>query len=247
MSGVILTGMHRSGTSLFSNYLMACGVNMGETFLDADKGNPLGYYESLDIVQFHERVLQRNGYGYFFDKFPDIGFNDNEKNEAKRLISHKSKSWKDPKTVLFLESWKEILPTDTKYIFLYRDPIKVSDSLIRRQTDNVINQFPHLAIQNWYIYNSLIYRFIQSICRSNYLLIDIDHFISDFDKHHKLIYNFLGSLVVQKDIKLNDFFVSAQFKKKSETIKLGSLKSKLLYRWHKGKSNILFKKLKAKL
>ncbi|HBH48650.1 MAG TPA: hypothetical protein DDX98_08415 [Bacteroidales bacterium] len=248
MAGIIVTGMHRSGTSLFSKYLMTCGINMGERLLEADRGNPLGYYEDLEIVQFHDKVLKRNGCGYFFDRFPKICLNDEEIEEAKHIASNSViKNWKDPKTILFLDYWSDFLPNDTKYIFLYRDPVRVSDSLIRRRTDKVINQFPHLAIQNWYIYNKLLYRFTQKISSEKYLIINIDNFLSNFVEQHRIIVDFLGSMIVNSDIKLTSFFHTDHFKKNIEKTSPMSIKSKILYSWYRYKSYRLFKKLEIKL
>lgn len=47
----IITGMHRSGTSLIARLFFEAGVNMGDpsTFYRPDKWNPDGYYEQPDI------------------------------------------------------------------------------------------------------------------------------------------------------------------------------------------------------
>jgi hypothetical protein len=47
---LIVTGMHRSGTSLLASFLRAAGINLGENLYPADSANPLGYFEDLDFL-----------------------------------------------------------------------------------------------------------------------------------------------------------------------------------------------------
>jgi hypothetical protein len=46
---IVVTGMHRSGTSLSASILAALGVAMGEQLLPADAANPRGYFEDLRL------------------------------------------------------------------------------------------------------------------------------------------------------------------------------------------------------
>ena len=46
---IIVFGMHRSGTSLFSKYLTSSGLYLGDKIISADVGNPLGYNEDAEI------------------------------------------------------------------------------------------------------------------------------------------------------------------------------------------------------
>ena len=47
----IITGMHRSGTSLVARLFHESGADLGDvrTFYPPDKWNPDGYYEQLDV------------------------------------------------------------------------------------------------------------------------------------------------------------------------------------------------------
>jgi DNA repair exonuclease SbcCD ATPase subunit len=163
---LILTGMHRSGTSLGSSLLQSAGVNIGEKLVPANDGNPKGYFENADFVDFHEKVLFSLG----IDK---IGWTTQEKitppltyvEEAKRLIEEnqdleKPWGWKEPRTTLFLDFWADLLP-DAYFIFVYRSPWEVLDSLYRRG-DDVFHHNPELALQAWSSYNRQILRFYQA-------------------------------------------------------------------------------------
>lgn len=160
---LILTGMHRSGTSLLSSLLQSAGVNIGQKLVPANDGNPKGYFENADFVNFHEEVLFSLG----IDK---IGWTTQEKiippleyvHEAKKLIEinqdfEKPWGWKEPRTSLFLDFWSDLLPC-AHFIFVYRCPWEVIDSLYRRG-DDIFRKNPEFALQVWSVYNRAIANF----------------------------------------------------------------------------------------
>ncbi|HZY35534.1 MAG TPA: hypothetical protein VFE53_02735, partial [Mucilaginibacter sp.] len=57
---LIIAGMHRSGTSVVSQWLKSCGLNVGEQLLGADIGNIEGHFEDIDFYRFHEDTLEEN-------------------------------------------------------------------------------------------------------------------------------------------------------------------------------------------
>jgi len=56
---IIVTGMHRSGTSLAAQVLQAIGVNFGDpaTMYAADDWNANGYLERVDVVDLNSRII----------------------------------------------------------------------------------------------------------------------------------------------------------------------------------------------
>src|SRR5689334_14926006 len=58
-SPIIVTGMHRSGTSLTASLLSAAGVNMGGNLLPADAHNPDGYFEDVEFLELNRTILQQ--------------------------------------------------------------------------------------------------------------------------------------------------------------------------------------------
>ena len=64
---IIITGMHRSGTSYLSRALNLCGMDLGpETdFLDTELhpnfGNPRGHWENAKAIKLNEQILKING------------------------------------------------------------------------------------------------------------------------------------------------------------------------------------------
>ena len=182
-SVIIMTGMHRSGTSLTASLLQSAGVQIGDRLMGGDTGNDKGHFEDLDFVEFHQNVLQSQGISV-------AGWTEQQQIEvqpqywatAKNLISARQEygvwGWKDPRTTLFLKFWSQLLP-DAKYIFCYRSPWEVIDSLFRRG-DVIFRTNPNFAVQQWCNYNQAILDFYQSHPQQC-LLLEIGSVIEDSD------------------------------------------------------------------
>lgn len=157
---LVVAGMHRSGTSCVAELLASAGLALGDDLLEADARNPRGYFEDREIVEFHRRLLSAHGLaddGFVGDVRiePTATFCD----EALRLIEARRGllrpwGWKDPRTVLFLRLWCELVP-DARYLFVYRPPWDVVDSLFRRG-DRVFARNPRFALTVWMAYNTRI-------------------------------------------------------------------------------------------
>jgi hypothetical protein len=57
----IVTGMHRSGTSLTASLFQKVGVDIGKKLVGAADGNVKGHFENVDFVEFHKSVLRSHG------------------------------------------------------------------------------------------------------------------------------------------------------------------------------------------
>ena len=57
---VIVTGMHRSGTSLCASLISLLGVDISDE-IEPTADNPSGHWERPELVQFHDRVLRTLG------------------------------------------------------------------------------------------------------------------------------------------------------------------------------------------
>jgi O-antigen biosynthesis protein len=163
-SVMIITGMHRSGTSLTASLLQSAGVNLGDRLMSEDRGNSKGHFEDLDFVEFHQQVLQAqelNIAGWTRENRLEVP--DSFQELAKDLLATRQDlgiwGWKDPRTTLFLDFWSELIP-DAKYVFVYRSPWDVVDSLFRRR-DVIFQQDPNFALTQWCNYNQAILDFRQ--------------------------------------------------------------------------------------
>ena len=188
-STLIITGMHRSGTSLTASLLQSAGLNIGKDLMSASQGNAKGYFENINFVDFHQRVLVSQGFakeGWTLNR--DIAVPENYLEEVKQLIQNNQADsawgWKDPRTTLFLSFWSKLLP-DAKYIFIFRSPWEVVDSLFRRGNsgDEVFTYNPNLALELWQSYNQIVLDFYHDFPEKCILL----HLNTITDDPNKLI------------------------------------------------------------
>lgn len=160
---LVITGMHRSGTSLLASLFAGAGVNVGSRLMGASRGNDRGHWEDLDFYEFHARVLEANGVGpEGFVCADELLVPPAMRDDAARVIAGKAAAqtpwgWKDPRTTLFLDFWQSLLP-DAAYVFVFRSPWEVADSLFRRG-DAIFLQHPAFAVRVWHHYNRRIVDF----------------------------------------------------------------------------------------
>jgi O-antigen biosynthesis protein len=157
----IVTGMHRSGTSLTASLFQKVGVDIGKQLVGPAVGNVKGHFENVDFVEFHKSVLRSHGIdelGCTFEQRIPVAAEYVE--IAKRAIDQNQQTdnhwgWKDPRTALFWDFWLNLLPT-ANFICVYRSPWEVVDSLYRRGTDVSLLQNPQLAVKMWIHYNQKV-------------------------------------------------------------------------------------------
>jgi hypothetical protein len=160
---VVVTGMHRSGTSLLASMLAEAGVDMGADMIPAGKGNRRGHFEDVEFVRFHERCLERRDAGALRPPVPGVTSLDREElGAARALLARRAGKpvwgWKDPRTTLFLEAWRSLLPQPL-YVLAYRHPVTVALSLLRRGLDLEVQLEPETAIRAWTVYNRQLLAF----------------------------------------------------------------------------------------
>jgi hypothetical protein len=158
-----ITGMGRSGTSLVSSLLQSGGLNIGKRLMGAGTGNVKGHFEDLDFYEFHVEVFESQGiHSSGFTVQPEIPVREQHLLRARELIRDRRRrpgpwGWKDPRSTLFLDFWQQLLP-EANFLFLYRPPWDVVDSLFRRG-DPVFRSNPCFAVKVWIHYNRLLLAF----------------------------------------------------------------------------------------
>ncbi|NJO77641.1 MAG: hypothetical protein HC827_03380 [Cyanobacteria bacterium RM1_2_2] len=190
---LIITGMHRSGTSLTAHYLNDCGIYIGDRLtssdLDQSRGFYSGHHEDREFSDFHKSVLKQKGIDAFLGrrfslpvqfKLP-IRVSAEDRQTALNLVASRADlpqwGWKDPRTSLFLDFWHSVL-TDGSYLFLFRHPLAVVDSLIRRGAEKHIVRKPVIGLRVWKLYNQQVLQFWKQH-QTVGLLCDIDELIRD--------------------------------------------------------------------
>jgi hypothetical protein len=134
----MVVGMHRSGTSLITNWLQHCGLQVGERLLEANHGNVEGHFEDVEFLRIHEEILESNDLdsgGLVYDKDIDISLYQLEKLKSVIKVKnqrYKQWGWKEPRTCLFLNLYRELLP-NSKYLVIVRDYQSVVNSLLKRE------------------------------------------------------------------------------------------------------------------
>ncbi|MBW4653258.1 MAG: sulfotransferase [Kaiparowitsia implicata GSE-PSE-MK54-09C] len=192
---VIITGMHRSGTSFFSALLQSAGLDIGRHLLEARPENPRGYFENVEFLAFHERLLEAQGiskFGWTIQEQIEVPIQFLDK--AHQLIQTNSSKtqpwgWKEPRTTLFLNFWESQLPT-ARFLFIYRKPWEVIDSLYRRG-DGVFLENPEFAIDVWTSYNRRLIKFCRQFPEKS-LLVHLNQVIDDPERIVSLISNHLS-------------------------------------------------------
>ena len=134
---LIVVGMHRSGTSLITNWLYRCGLQVGECLVAANPGNKEGHFEDVEFLRLHEEILASNNLpsaGLVYGKKIDVSIYQLEKLKSVIKIKnqrYKQWGWKEPRTCLFLDLYRELLP-HSKYLVIMRDYPSVVNSLLKR-------------------------------------------------------------------------------------------------------------------
>ena len=185
---LVVAGMHRSGTSFLASLLHRSGCSMGQRMLSGDAHNRPGYFEDVEFLDLNRRMLAAavpsSGAGH-----PDWGWTETVErdgrdarvldafvDEADALVAQRHSQasaqararqplaacwgWKDPRTTLLLDFWDARL-ADARYVFVYRPPWDVSDSMQRTGAAEFLRN-PGLAYRMWRHYNQAALGFAQA-------------------------------------------------------------------------------------
>ena len=155
--GVLVVGMHRSGTSALSSVLEATGLDAGTDLMARDVGNPDGYYEQRAVVTLDDDVLAH--YGGSWDAPPLLAPGWAEERVARDFARRAREVldatfsgprfvMKDPRVSLLLPLWRHVLLDRCAAVVIVRDPAEVAWSLALRDAMS-----PLSAMALWSAYN----------------------------------------------------------------------------------------------
>ncbi len=173
---LIITGMHRSGTSLTAALLQSAEVNIGQRLMASSEANAKGHFEDLDFYELHASILHSQGVSREgWTTQGNIHVPEQYLEQVNLILKERRClsgiwGWKDPRTVLFLDFWLEQIP-EAKFVFVFRSPWEVIDSLYRRG-DEAFLANPNFAVEVWTHYNQTLLNFYTRYS-NRCLLIDI--------------------------------------------------------------------------
>ncbi len=156
---ILITGMHRSGTSFLSRALNLMGTYLGdfEDLLTDEwrpaKDNPGGHWEHRKFYELGEKILADNSGSWHVPPSKitlneQLGFQIQQ--WSLKLANHPSlmSGFKDPRILLYLDSYKKFLPKNIVVVGIFRHPLEVAESLrIRNQFDK------SKSLYLWRVYN----------------------------------------------------------------------------------------------
>lgn len=126
--------MPRSGTSLVTQLLHRCGMNVGppEQLMPASANNSDGFWENLRFVQLNDRLLAASG-GTWFAPPRTLRATPEITAVAKAIVAQfegeEPWGWKDPRNAVTLPFWKTLLPS-MKVVVCVRHPAETASSLV---------------------------------------------------------------------------------------------------------------------
>jgi hypothetical protein len=168
---VLISGMHRSGTSAASRALSFLGYSQPQVLTEAGPANPKGFWESTRIVQLNEEMI--SSLGWSWDHTPLLTQPAGSPSEAEaEILAHLSAVWlerareairtsyredavrvvcKDPRLSLFPAFWEAAFAAEgftVQHLLAFRQPLKVIDSLQRHR-----GMGRAAALRAWLTYN----------------------------------------------------------------------------------------------
>ena len=176
--GVIVLGMHRSGTSILGGLLTKMGLKVGGPLIQPGSDNEKGFFERIDVVLQNDAFMwkQNSHYGgntWQYDALKGVASYFNEMSnpkffaEGKRglafLNDKNNYPWmlKDPRLCITFRTWLPLLNFIPAIIFTYRHPLDVSLSLHTRYEQYKMQR----GLKLWYVYNKRAIQQSSDLCR----------------------------------------------------------------------------------
>jgi hypothetical protein len=142
---LLVLGMHRSGTSVLTRVLSLMGADLPSRLLAANQENETGYWESEELSQLQEELLQSAHLAWDHSAaFPQAWYETrlagNFRHRAMEILRRDfggSRMFvlKDPRMSLLVPFWTALLQefgADPVFIISVRDPLEVAGSLGKR-------------------------------------------------------------------------------------------------------------------
>ena len=160
--GVLMLGMHRSGTSAATRLVNVLGPSL---CLPGDmvRGpwNPSGHWESRSLMHLNDNLLRQMGRTWWYppptgDAYGTVAASVTTRPaQARRAFRRVHRTvpwvWKDPRTSVLVPFWRAALGPRLAAVVVFRNPLDVAESLGRRHDVPV-----SFGVALWERYNRLI-------------------------------------------------------------------------------------------
>jgi hypothetical protein len=141
-AGVVVLGMHRSGTSAATRLVSLLGLQLPseEDLVPPSAKNPKGYWESLSLVAFNERLLRVLGSDMRCPVRLEPGWELDERVAPLRSVAPSAFRqtfpgdpwvWKDPRLCLTLPFWTNVVGPRPAMVLVNRNPLEIVSSTAR--------------------------------------------------------------------------------------------------------------------
>ncbi|HEX5053509.1 MAG TPA: hypothetical protein VFZ65_17150 [Planctomycetota bacterium] len=188
---IVVTGMHRSGTSLACQLLHALGLPFEQSrdLYATDRWNEAGYYELKSVMDANSRIItglprNRSRWLAVLSKVVYVTMPGNARIEARaRKVrpaiaalagQYHDRALKDPRFCLTLRFWDQCAPIERVVVCL-REPTAVVASLSRR------NRLPaHLGFRFWQYHMQAL---LQQLPLDRAVFVDMDRLAIERDAH----------------------------------------------------------------
>lgn len=143
--GVLVLGMHRSGTSALTRVLNLLGLDAGrDVLMGASESNPTGHWEVERLTSFNDRLLDELGGRWSAPPLADRArqaelasgtWGDEAAELHAEAFGGPAWVWKDPRVCLLLPFWRAVLGRSAPpvhQVVALRDPGEIAASLAAR-------------------------------------------------------------------------------------------------------------------
>jgi hypothetical protein len=140
--GLLVLGMHRSGTSALTRILNLVGAQLPSRLLEPGFDNVTGYWESADLTALHDRVLESAGTRWEdFATLPASWHaSDVAESFRQEILAVLQRDFvtsplfviKDPRICRLVPLWTSVLErfgVESAFLIAFRNPIEVAESL----------------------------------------------------------------------------------------------------------------------
>lgn len=170
-TGVLIVGMHRSGTSCLAGMLRQYGLFLGDVS-QKSRFNPKGNQESWEVRDIDEQLLNAQGGSWYHPvevkTIPSLL--SLRILRFRRQMENQLKPWgiKDPRLLFCMDAWR-LLPD--RLVGTFRHPATVKESLVQRNKEKqdpiTISDWEAL----WFQYNRQL---VDLYCRQPFPVVDFD-------------------------------------------------------------------------